>query len=352
MKKISLFLMIIIAGLQLQAQNLEEEVGYLYTKAKYLLETDRSSEAIDIFTQIIKKDAHFKDAMALRARAKYKTGKNKKAKKDILRFIEENGLTPGAVKTLALINYADKDYDVAANSLYTASLIFPRDVELLEKRAEVLAKNGESSEACIAWHDAAKLGSKIAKKRISIDCEGNSSPPNTDTEPDKTTVEDPVVVEQDDNDKEVEKDKSEGKTDNQEKTNKDEDENIDKEKNVEVEEEKEEVYDITDIDLNEGPNKRLKLDEELFVNILGGGLGNRKVKRMPNILLLTDVKGTIVVDLCVSKNGDILAAELNTKESTMHHKSNSDYILRKTKDLKFDKFDETKCGRIIYNVNL
>lgn len=359
MKKLSLFIIVLFLGTFATAQDLESEVGYLYTKAKYLLETNRSEEAIEVFTKVIKKDAHFKEAMALRAQAKYKMGDNKKARKDIIRFIEENGLTPGAVKTLSLINYKDKNYEAAANTLHTASLLFPNDVELKEKRAEVLYKLGQLSEACVAWHDAAKLGSTKAKRGIKKSCFGNGNsdggvdPVQDYAEP----KDDDFGNEGDDSYNGDDPISNEEQTDDTNTSSDDEysDPEIDNDNSgadVEEEEEPVETYDITEIDLKEGKDKWLKLDEELSVNIVGGGLGDRSIVKMPNILLLTDEKGTIAIDLCVSKTGEVLAAKYNPEVSSMNHRNNMEYLLRKTKGLKFNEINATKCGRIIYNINM
>ena len=92
-----------LLGLSLAGQSLDEELGFIYVKADYLLETNRYDEAISEFTKIIAKDATFRDALYKRAEAKFNVGAFKGTKNDLMDVFELKGISPEAI-LLSLIH--------------------------------------------------------------------------------------------------------------------------------------------------------------------------------------------------------------------------------------------------------
>ena len=86
-----------------KAQNLDEEVGFNYIKAKYLLDTERYEDAIVEFTKIIKEEKEYKDALLLRAQAKYAMAAYQGTKKDVLLYAATKGLTGMAATLLGKV---------------------------------------------------------------------------------------------------------------------------------------------------------------------------------------------------------------------------------------------------------
>jgi hypothetical protein len=93
------------------------------------------------------------------------------------------------------------------------------------------------------------------------------------------------------------------------------------------------------------------IDEDLTLIVTGQGLGSRDLLRKPNILILSDEEGVVVIDVCVSRGGRIISTKYNEAESTLLRKSLVSLALRKSKDFWFDKSDlMEQCGKIIFQV--
>ena len=102
------------------AQNWEEEIGFLYTKAEYLMETERYEEAIKQLTVVTNKNPEYKEALYLKAKAKYALGAYKGAKKDLLIAMDIKGLESNLVQLIGLTEYELGEYDKALKDLNKA----------------------------------------------------------------------------------------------------------------------------------------------------------------------------------------------------------------------------------------
>ncbi len=75
-------------------QTLDEEIGFIYVKAEYLLETGRNDEAVTNYNLIIAKDPGYKEALIHRGKAKFALGAYKGAKNDAMQSIDLKGIMP------------------------------------------------------------------------------------------------------------------------------------------------------------------------------------------------------------------------------------------------------------------
>lgn len=107
----------------MHAQTLDEELGFIYVKADYLLETDRYEEAIREFTKIIAKDASYKDVLYKRGKAKYSIAAFKGTKNDLLQSFELVGITPESLQLFGKTQQNLDETEAASVTLKTASML-------------------------------------------------------------------------------------------------------------------------------------------------------------------------------------------------------------------------------------
>jgi len=89
MKFTKLYILVVglMFGFNLSAQ-VEDEVEFLYMKAKYLYDTDRHEDAVNAFNKVIKKDETYQDALVLRGASKFGLAAYKGAMNDFEKSIE------------------------------------------------------------------------------------------------------------------------------------------------------------------------------------------------------------------------------------------------------------------------
>lgn len=82
---------------------------------------------------------------------------------------------------------------------------------------------------------------------------------------------------------------------------------------------------------------------------VGGGLGNRGVTSAPKIEDNSQQEGTVVVRVCVDKDGGVVEAEFTQKGSTISTGRLKDIAVSNAKRWKFSKGDiDRQCGTITY----
>jgi len=145
-----------------KAQNLEEEIEFNYIKAKYLLDTERYEDAIKEFTKIVKDQQDYKDALLLRAQAKYAMAAYRGTKKDVLLFAGENGLNALGVTLLGKADYKMGNNDAALNSLSVAVKVNKEDAQVSEFLGNIYEENDQLLKACEYWRMSSKMGSSKA----------------------------------------------------------------------------------------------------------------------------------------------------------------------------------------------
>ena len=341
MNKITLFFAFVMTLGVVNAQSLEEELGFIYVKADYLLETDRYEDAIFEFTKIIDKDPAFKDALYKRSLAKYAIAAYLGTKKDLLKAFEFVGVTPEALvlygKTLKNLD----EHDAATITQKTASML-----------------NGGGSS-----HAGSGKKTKSDNSRNN-DTNGGGSSEQGNTEREKTPeeilkeeaqkIDDKVGSILDDilgREESSDNGGSTTQTDTGTDTNTTENgedtgtviDIIKKQEEPEVEVEPEYVPDMS---VNE-----LFIDEDLTI-FIQDGLGGRKVLNQPNILILNETSGNISIDVCVNENGKVTDAEFNKNASSLSTQSLVSLAVRKSKEFWFEKSTQDEiCGTFIFKIS-
>ena len=370
-------LYILIAGLffsmSLFAQNLEDEVEFLYMKAKYLYDTDRHEDAVNAFNKVIQKDANHQDALVLRGASKFSLAAYQGAIKDFNKSIEERGVTKDVVGWIALAHYKMNNMDLAVNTLETALLVDPKNRTLWNLQGDIAQDNDERLKACDSWEKAAALGDTKAKRKLEKNCDGSSKSKRdriskTDSKKANFNQEDPNKSKKDDgilDDDEVISlgDREEDvilKDDKYEDNDTPVREEMDEETEDQLEEEevlslgdKEEEEDTSEEKPDRDPNEKaiIEIDEIIALEIYGEYLGSRKILDQPNILMLPEEDGIVAVNVCVGSKGRVKTAEYNDELSTIKTQSLISFAIRKAKEFWFAK-DRNKeaCGVILYKI--
>jgi tetratricopeptide (TPR) repeat protein len=330
-----------LAG-SLHSQNLEGEVGFKYVKAEYLMDTERVEDAIKELNEVISKSPSYKNALYLRALAKYKLAAYKGAKADLLQHIEVNGVTMQAINLLAKSDYAMKSFDAALNSLDIAAALGDKDEKIYEMKAQIHFDRGEMMKACETWEQAVKLGSTNATLNARRYCGMKQEPKKTEP---------PVVVNSDNNQKEKEE-TTETNTNNNNNDGKEIGNNTDTTKNNGSDDlVAEEEEDERNVLLEDNTVNSIVIDEDLSIEIFGQGLGIREIIDRPSILILAEQDGEVAVEICVNDRGKVTYAEFYPAKSTLAQKSMVSLAIRKAKEFWFEKSDlEKQCGYMIFKI--
>lgn len=319
MKKYTLLLLTFFTIGFINAQSIEEELGFMYVKADYLLETDRYEDAIYEFSKIIEKDNAYKDVLYKRATAKFAIGAFKGTKNDLLMAFEVVGVLPEAVilygKALRNLNE-----DVAAsNTEKTASMLGgeQKSTTSSSTSTQTTPTTTEKTPAEVIKEEADKIDEKVGT--ILDQILGTDSGTETEAEDQGGTTT--------------------GNDETSTSTGSDTD-IIKQPKEVEVT-----VY-TPDVSENE-----IFIDEDLTI-IIKDGLGGRKVLNQPNILILNESSGSISVDVCVNQNGKVTDAVYNQNASSLNTQSLVSLAVRKSKEFWFEKSTEDEiCGTFIFEIS-
>jgi tetratricopeptide (TPR) repeat protein len=354
-------------------QTVEEETGFKYVKGNYLFDSGRYDEAIQIYNDIVKGDPSYESVLVYRARAKYALGAYKGAKRDGLAFIELNGLTEdvclvmgkaelGLGNPLVALSYLD--YTLAKNKMNIDGLLF---------RGNAYFELEDDVAACTDWHKAKRLGSDRASQQTGLYCK-RVAIPIEDTQVEKeddvikvedssndTILEDDEVLSSDTNDPVYEDETTEDdvltgdevlSTDTSdlpttETTDTSEDDYIFG-TNEDLDEEfpeEDPVFDDEPLDI---VVELIEIDEDLDIKIYDG-IGSREVREIPDILILSDKAGQVVVDICIDQSGNVSSASLNRKKSTVGSAGLISLALRKSREFKFTRSrDREQCGKIAF----
>jgi len=374
-------LYILIAGFffstSLFAQNLEDEVEFLYIKSKYLYETDRHEDAVNAFNKVIQKDANHQDALVLRGASKFSLAAYQGAMKDFNKSIKERGVTKDVVGWIALTHYKMNNMDLAVNTLETALLVDPKNRTLWNLQGDIAQDNNERLKACDSWEKAAALGDTKADRKLEQNCGGSSKSKRdriskTDFKKGNFNQEDANKSKKDDgildDDEVISLGDREEDVISKNRKDKDNDTLVRKERDDEMRSEMED--DIVDDEVlslgdkvkagltidqkpDRDPNERafIEIDEDLILEIYGEHLGNRKILDQPNILILAEEDGVVAVNICVGRAGSVKSAEYNDDLSTIKKQSLISLAIRKAKEFWFAK-DRNKeaCGVILYKI--
>ncbi len=315
--KILTVLLFALSSIAINAQSIDEELGFIYVKADYLLETDRYEDAIREFTKIIAKDPSYKDALYKRGSAKYAIAAFKGTKNDLMQAFDVVGITPESLELYGKTLQNLDQNEAATITLNTASMI---NMGSSTKSTQSPTKDTKGSEETNS-NDSEKSEIEKLEDKLSSILEDllpdNNSGEGTEGTPTET-------------------DTNGTRTGNSDSGDSDE-----VEVNVEVEEKSNEP----DVSVNE-----IYVDEDLTIEIKNG-LGGRAILDQPNILILSDKSGEVTVDVCVNANGKVTFAEFNKNASSLQTQSLVSLAVRKSKEFWFKKSDNKEtCGVIVFKI--
>jgi len=185
-KLVLLFVGVILVVVMTKAQDVENELGFKYVKAQYLMETERYEDAIKAFTAIIKENKDYEDALLQRAKAKYAMAAYKGTKKDVLEYASTKGINEDVLSLLGKADYKLKNEDAALNSLLTATGSVLSDPQIYEYIGNIYKDQGQLLKACDFWATGADMGSSKCEALSRKVC--GSTAPKRDTSK-KTEVE-------------------------------------------------------------------------------------------------------------------------------------------------------------------
>lgn len=347
--RITLVLIAALLSLPLIGQ-IEEEIGFKYMKAKYLIETERYEDAISAFSDIIRENPYYEEALLMRADAKYHMAAYKGTKNDVVDFISENGITPEAVKLLGMSDFKMGNYESALNSLETANILLPDDAKIAEYLGDSYFELNKKERACEAWQSAVILGSSNANLQLQRNCGGiaNTKPRNGGIKvPDMKEEKSVPSRKRDDIDLSREKYGKIGKPgdviSNDRKSN-----DVPATKK---EDNTTKTSSYGDLPPDDDFENVVEVDSDLSIIIFGQGIGRRKILSQPNILILSDSDGKVAVDFCVNNRGKVTSAEYNTGMSSIKKEHLVSLALRKVKEFWFQKNDyKEQCGTMIFDI--
>lgn len=331
-----LILFTLFGSLSIFAQGYEDELGFKYIKAEYLIKTERFDDAIKELNAIIKVNDSYQSALLLRASTKYKLAAYRGAKNDVISYIETSGINYTAASLLGRSDFAMSNDDAALNSLTTALSIGGIDDEkLYEMRGTIYETKSMDLEACEDWNEAAKLGSTVGAINVQKNCAIYDLNPqlavNIPRQNTTTTTLDT---------------NANGPSGSSEVTSNEPDD-------LGAEYVSNEVYSNPSNPIPQDDNtpNEIFIDEDLTLAIFGQGLGKRRVLDRPSILILAEEDGAVAVDICVNQNGRIEYSEYNSSKSTLATQSLISLAIRKSKEFWFERSDFNKqCGTILFKI--
>lgn len=349
-KRITLIILTFILIVQNpgSAQNLEDEIGFQYVKGNYLFDSGRYDEAIQIYNGIIKKDPGYEQVLIYRAKAKYALGAYKGAKNDGLDYISVNGLNKEVCLVLGKSELGLGNPMIAISYLDYAIMKDKEDAEGYYYRGEAYFEVEDDVNACTDWHIAKLRGSDLAERKANQYCQRVPIRIDEYKKVETSVVEYPVIQED-----EVlsagtridEVDETRPKRDTvimEEVTNwKDRTTDYIDSSLIVREPEIEEVIEPIDNTI-----EILPIDADLDIKIYGG-VGSREVRVIPDILILAENSGQVIVDICIDKSGNVVKASLNRDESTISSAGLISLALRKSREFKFDRsMKDEQCGKL------
>ena len=94
--------------------------------------------------------------------------------------------------------------------------------------------------------------------------------------------------------------------------------------------------------------EEIYVDDDLTIRI-ADGIGSRKLIDMPDILILSDKSGEVVVDVCVDRLGRVVSNSLNEDMSTLKTASLVSLALRESSNFRFARSSrKNHCGTITF----
>ena len=124
----------------------------------------------DRYNRILGEDDSYAAAYLMRGKAKYELGAYRGTKKDILDYIEENGVTKEVIKLMSKTELNLENYKAAKNYAKTALELDPYDADQYKIAGDVERAIGNDNEACEMWYSASELGDSKSKSLLEKHC--------------------------------------------------------------------------------------------------------------------------------------------------------------------------------------
>jgi len=329
-----------------EAQSLIEDNNVIFIQANGLFNTDRYDEAVRLYNRILKDDPGFSRAIFMRGKAKFALGAFKGTKNDMLDYIDQRGVNQELIEILANAEQKLGNESSALSYYEVLHKLLPYEGKYFSSAAQIKYDSGDRNRACEYWIKAAKLGDPIGAKQASLKCAYDntihlsSKQRVQETEESKTsestTSEEPGI------DETIEVEEETRTVSDDEAT---------------ISEEASNNTDIIDVSVHPVPavnlnaTQKIEIDDELTI-VLNSGLGDRNVDHHPNILMLSDKSGKVVIKMCVGGDGNVISAELDDDRTTIFRSSLSSLAIRKAKEFVFmPSLSNRQCGLLIYDID-
>lgn len=332
LKNILLFLLLTISSIS-YAQSLEDDLSILYMKANVLYDSGRYDESVRMYNRILGDDDEYALAYYMRGLAKYELGAYKGTKRDMMSFIEINGVTKEVIKIMSKTELDLGNYKAAYNYVTTALELDPYDAEQYRIAGNIQQALENKNEACEMWYSASELGDSKSKQMLKEKC-GIYMKIRKENR------------------------RSDRRNENTRNENSQRPEAMDDDADILISKEREEAMEEDDMPA-EGqivapPDmdaiNEIEIDEELTV-VLSNGIGARKVESSPDIFMISNESGRVVVDVCVNGRGKVKTAVLNRDNTSLNKPGLVSLALRKSKEFAFfPSFREEQCGQFIFMI--
>lgn len=350
---------------QISRSDLEKETN----KGTALLKNGKLEDAIAIFNDILTQDPTEGKALLLRARTKHELGAYKGAKNDCFTYMDIYGIDEDVAGLLGKTEMAQENYKQALAYLKVAIMFDPEGVEYLMDRADIFYNLGLDEQACEDWDVAVENGSERAQRLMEENCrkflrEKQAEILEREAEAEarrraerqmesERMREDTYIPEDlsDESDSMTETDSTTYNQSGMENTEEtagqnDDSSEVDSSSYVKQDSIMEEIPEVTyPID---NSVEEIFIDDELTI-LISDGIGSRKVTEIPDILILSDKSGEVVVDVCIDRLGRILDPKLNEDRSTIKTPSLVSLALRESSNFRFARSSrKNHCGSITF----
>lgn len=322
------------------SQGLEEDVSILYMKANVLFDSGRYDESVRMYNRILAGDDSYAAAYVMRGKAKYELGAYKGTKNDMMDYIKLHGVTKAVIKIMSKTEYRLENYEAAKNYATTALELDPYDAEQYKVAGDIEIALGNKNEACEMWYSASELGNSKSKALLKKNCgiymkmkkeNNNRRRPTRDSETrDRHNEREDDVVDLGE--------QAPQRNERNETEPVDDEEMVDNGGQTRVE--------SPDMDAMQ----EIEIDEELSI-VIGNGLGARKLENQPDIFMLANQSGRVVIDVCVDGRGKVTQAEINNDQTTINKGGLVSLAIRKSKEFSFfPSFRTEQCGQFIFMI--
>jgi tetratricopeptide (TPR) repeat protein len=326
-------------------QSLEEDNNVVFMKANVLYESSRYDEAVRMYNRILRDDPAFSRALFMRGKCKFALSAFKGTKSDLLEYINLEGIDEELLELMANTELKLENSSAALSYFEVLVQMRPFEGDNFAKAGELKFASGDKNAACEYWIQGAKLGNGDAIKQASTRCaynhsielpakmdknakvkneeSGEMSNPTAEIDESETIVEDDIFFDEHD------------------------ESNSTSSENEQISDSDMPIIPVVDLESRQD----LKIDDELSI-VITQGLGDRKVDDYPDILMLSDQSGKVVINLCVNAEGKVTTSELNDKETTLFRSSLSSLALRKAREFRFmPSLQEEQCGQLIFVID-